>query len=234
MTTIGNTGTSTVTGAATSTAAGPGGGAKEAAKEDEATASSAIAADFQTFLTLLTTQLKNQDPLSPTDSTEYMSQLASFSGVEQQVRTNNRLDTIISVLGNGSSAGLAEWIGREVRAPAEAAYSGEAIEVGFTPAAGADKAVLVVTNAFGTEVARRTLAGDADEATWDGKDDLGNAAAYGDYAFTVESYEGETLLGTQAGSVYATVREVRIADGEATLIVGDGEEVALDSITGFR
>lgn len=230
MTTIGTTGTATGTAksAATGTTTGT------APKEDEAATSGTIAADFQTFLTLLTTQLKNQDPLSPTDSTEYMSQLASFSGVEQQVRTNDRLETIISVLGNGSSAGLAEWIGREVRAPAAAAYAGEAIEVGFTPEDGADRTVLVVTNAFGKEVARQTLAGDATGATWDGTDSLGNPAAHGDYAFTVESYEGDALLGTGKGAVYTTVREVRIADGATTLIVGDGEEVALDSVTGVR
>lgn len=223
MTTIGTTATTPATAAATTPAAPVAG-----------TAGDAIAADFQTFLTLLTTQLRNQDPLSPTDSTEYMSQLASFSGVEQQVRTNDRLDTIISTLGNGSSAGLAAWIGREVRAPAAAAYAGTAIEVGIVPNTAADGAVLVVTNAFGTEVARRTLAADATAATWDGTDDLGAPVAHGDYAFAIESYDGDTLLGTTPGTVYTTVREVRVVDGETALVLADGSSVPPEAITALR
>lgn len=227
MTTIGPAATSP----GTAGAATPATTSATAAGE---TTSSTIAADFQTFLTLLTTQLRNQDPLSPTDSTEYMSQLASFSGVEQQVRTNDRLDTIISTLGNGTSAGLAAWIGREVRAPAAAAYDGTAVEVGIASHPAADRAVLVVTNAFGSEIARRTVAADATAATWDGTDDLGTAAPHGDYAFAIERYDGETLLGTTAGTVYTTVREVRVADGETTLVLADGTEVPPDAITALR
>ena len=54
----------------------------------------AAAADFETFLSLLTTQLRNQDPLKPLDSTEFVAQLASFSAVEQQINTNAKLDAI--------------------------------------------------------------------------------------------------------------------------------------------
>ena len=50
-----------------------------------------MAGDFETFLKLLTAQLRNQDPLQPMDSTEFVAQLASFSAVEQQVRANDRL-----------------------------------------------------------------------------------------------------------------------------------------------
>jgi flagellar basal-body rod modification protein FlgD len=223
MTTIAGPTSTTTTPAPTTTTA-----------RTEETSSGTIAADFQTFLTLLTTQLKNQDPLSPTDSTEYMSQLASFSGVEQQVRSNDRLDTIIDALGGGSSAGLAAWIGRSVQAPVAAPYEGEPVEVAFTATDGADRAVLVVTNAFGSEVARRALAGDATEATWDGTDDLGAAVAHGDYTFTIEGYDADTLLDTTPGNVFTTVSEVRMADGETTLIVGDGQAIPLDSVVALR
>ena len=54
-------------------------------------ARSALASDFDTFLRMLTTQMQNQDPLNPIDSTDYATQLATFSGVEQQVRTNSLL-----------------------------------------------------------------------------------------------------------------------------------------------
>lgn len=221
--------TTSTTGASAATA-----GKSASGSATENTSSGGLAADFQTFLTLLTTQMRNQDPLQPMESTEFISQLATFSGVEQQVRSNERLDDILSALSGDTSAGLAQWIGREVRAPTKAAYDGDPIEVGFTTTDGADRNVLVVKNAFGSVVTSRTLGSDATDATWDGTDDLGNSVAHGDYTFSVESYDGETLVGTQTGTVYATVTEVRIADGKTMLVLGDGEQVALDSVTGLR
>jgi flagellar basal-body rod modification protein FlgD len=53
--------------------------------------------DYQTFLKLLVTQMKNQDPTKPMESTEYVAQLASFSNVEQNVRTNAKLDQIMQI-----------------------------------------------------------------------------------------------------------------------------------------
>ena len=58
------------------------------------TKSTVIGSDFDTFLKLLTTQMKNQDPLNPIDSTDYATQLATFSGVEQQTRTNQLLESL--------------------------------------------------------------------------------------------------------------------------------------------
>jgi flagellar basal-body rod modification protein FlgD len=57
---------------------------------------SAPTVDYTEFLQLLVAELKNQDPTSPTDPTQYMSQLASFSTVEQQVQTNATLDALLS------------------------------------------------------------------------------------------------------------------------------------------
>jgi flagellar basal-body rod modification protein FlgD len=207
--------------------------AKRAGTGPEA-ATTAVSGDFQTFLTLLTAQMRNQDPLKPMDSTEFVAQLASFSAVEQQMRANDRLDGILEVLSGGSPAGLAEWIGREVRVAAKAEFSGEPVEVAATPAPGADRAVLVVRNDFDQVVARMAVAADATSATWDGRDDLGNLAADGRYGFELESYVGDTLLGKSAGQVFSTVEEVRIVDGAPTLVVADGSQVPLTEIGGVR
>jgi flagellar basal-body rod modification protein FlgD len=65
-----------------------------------AAASAAISknqVDYQTFLKLLVTEMKNQDPTKPMESTEYVAQLANFSNVEQNVRTNAKLDQIMQI-----------------------------------------------------------------------------------------------------------------------------------------
>lgn len=60
------------------------------------TTAAATSVDYDTFLKLLVAQLQNQDPTNPMDSTEYLSQLASFSQVEQQITTNSKLDSILT------------------------------------------------------------------------------------------------------------------------------------------
>ncbi len=62
--------------------------------------------DYDSFLKLLIAQLKNQDPTKPVDSTEYMSQLASFSNVEQAIRTNTKLDALLSSLTMTQATGI--------------------------------------------------------------------------------------------------------------------------------
>lgn len=202
-------------------------------KDDEA-AAGAGAADFQTFLTLLTTQLRNQDPLKPMESTEFVAQLASFSGVEQQIRTNDRLEHIFDALAGGTSAGLAAWIGREVRAPAQGAFAGVPVDIEAAPLDEADRAVLVVKNDFGQVVARRAV--DPADATlsWDGQDELGRSLPHGRYGFEIESYKGEDLLGTAPGQVFATVSEMRIEDGAQILVLEGGARVALEEVTALR
>lgn len=71
-----------------------------------------IAENFTTFLTLLTTQLQNQDPLDPTDTNEFTNQLVSFSQVEQQIRSNESLDNIARLLRSNTLASQANFLGQ--------------------------------------------------------------------------------------------------------------------------
>lgn len=203
-------------------------------KTSETGATGAPAGDFETFLKLLTTQLKNQDPLKPTESTEFVAQLASFSAVEQQVRANDRLEQIFQVLSGGSADGLAQWIGKEVRAPGKGDFAGVPVEVEVTPVAEADRAFLVVRNDFDQVVSRGEVAADAGLVTWNGQDDLGQTLPNGRYGFSIESYKGETPLDTQNGRVYAKVTEVRLQDGAPLLVLAGGAQVPLTDITGVR
>ena len=83
-----------------------------------------LAENFDTFLTLLTTQLKNQDPLSPMDSNDFTQQMVQMTGVEQQLLTNDLLNKLISNTSSGISTAVS-LIGKDVRAVSdEATLSG--------------------------------------------------------------------------------------------------------------
>ncbi len=221
----------TQTTAATPSASG---GAASAAAPAADTDQTTINTDFDTFLKLLTTQMQNQDPLKPMDSTEFVSQLASFSSVEQQIRSNDQLEKILEALGGNSPAGLSSWIGKEVRAATQASYTGVPVDIATSPLADADRATLVVRNDFDQVVAQRAVDPEATSVTWDGKDALGNALPNGAYSFAVESYQRDNLLGTAPGEVYAQVTEVRIEDGLPTLVLANGSKVSTDAVTALR
>ncbi|HZZ11369.1 MAG TPA: flagellar hook capping FlgD N-terminal domain-containing protein, partial [Paraburkholderia sp.] len=85
-----------------------------AAGAGQSTASQQLAGNFDTFLTLLTTQLQNQDPLSPMDSTQFTQQLVAFSGVEQQINTNNNLQSLIALNQSQQAASAVSYIGHSV------------------------------------------------------------------------------------------------------------------------
>ncbi|MEO0428856.1 MAG: flagellar hook capping FlgD N-terminal domain-containing protein [Pseudomonadota bacterium] len=130
---------------------------------------STAASDFESFLTLLTAQLRNQDPLQPIDSTEFVAQLASFSTVEQLIGTNERLDTLSQDLAAGDLAALAGWIGQEAAATdGRFTATGEAVDFDVPLVEGATAVRAEVVDENGT-----TLAGfdvEAGEpATWSGE-----------------------------------------------------------------
>ncbi len=108
-----------------------------------------IGSDFNTFLRMLTVQMQNQDPLNPIESTDYAVQLATFSGVEQQVRANQILSQLSGQFNLLGMTQLAGWVGQEARAAGPVYYDGQPITLSPNPATTADSAVLVVTDAQG-------------------------------------------------------------------------------------
>ena len=97
-------------------AADPAAGTAPAAATGAAADGGTISADFETFLRLLTAQMQHQDPLNPMESTQFASQLAEFSGVEQAVRTNDLLLGLQDALATLGMGQLGGWIGMQARA----------------------------------------------------------------------------------------------------------------------
>ncbi|MDR0807948.1 MAG: flagellar hook assembly protein FlgD [Gemmobacter sp.] len=194
-----------------------------------------ISTDFNTFLKMLTTQMQNQDPLNPIDSTDYAVQLATFSGVEQQTLTNQLLLAMQNQFGLLGMAQMAGWVGSEARAIMPAQISGDAT-VSLTPIrlAGADRAVLAVTDAEGAVVNRVELTGNAEVVDWLPVDMAGNSLPDGRYSFTLENYRGETQLETTGVAVYGRIAEVRGGTNGPRLLMDSGVEIAAADVTALR
>ena len=130
----------------------------QASTQAESDSSSrAISADFETFLKMLTVQMRNQDPLNPVEGTDFAVQLATFSTVEQQVRTNDLLGALGNQLGGLGFGQLLGWVGMEARTTAPVAFDGAPGDLVLPEITLADRAEMVVTNAQGVEVQRQSV-----------------------------------------------------------------------------
>jgi flagellar basal-body rod modification protein FlgD len=194
----------------------------------------AISSDFDTFLQMLTVQLKNQDPLNPVEGADYAVQLATFSGVEQQVQTNDLLRDLAAQMSGTGIAQLATWVGKEARVVAPAVFDGGPITVSPEIAEGATAAELVVFDSGGFEMQRIAIGVSGTPLEWAGVTADGAPFPSGQYSFKTESYEGETSLGTVSAAIYDKVIEARTDNGIPSLIMQSGATVSANDITALR
>jgi flagellar basal-body rod modification protein FlgD len=199
-----------------------------------ATSKPRISSDFDTFLKMLTAQMQNQDPLNPIDSADYATQLATFSGVEQQMRTNDLLSSLGSQMAVLGMSQLAGWVGQKARANAPVWMDGDPVTMQLSPAIGADRAVLVVRNASGALVSREEVPTTPGLYDWLGGDAAGDPLPEGRYTLSLESFSGETRLGESPVEAYARIIEARNGPTGATLVLEGGVEVPSSSITALR
>jgi flagellar basal-body rod modification protein FlgD len=195
-----------------------------------------ISSDFQTFLLMLTTQMQNQDPLNPIESSDYAVQLATFSGVEQQVKSNQLLEGLSAQIGLLGMAQFASWVGMEARAAAPVLFDGVTpVTLSPNPHVGASRAVLVTVNALGQEADRRDVAVSTEPVNWTGTSSTGTAFMPGKYSFYLESYDASgAQLSNEMVEAYATITEARGGAGGTTLVLSGGATVAADAITAIR
>ena len=197
-------------------------------------ASSFANGDFDTFLKMLTTQITNQDPLNPMEGSDFAVQLATFSGVEQQTRTNQLIEALSTKMGLSSLSQLSGWIGREVRSAAPVWFADQPLTLEVQPEADADQVVLVTYDSHGRTVSREEIGLGSGQIDWLGKDGAGAKLADGSYRFAVESVREGTVIATRAVEAYAKVTEARLVDGEAVLVLAGGAEVAAADVTALR
>lgn len=169
------------------------------------TAFTQLADNFDTFLTLLTTQLQNQDPLEPLDTEQFTQQLVQFASVEQSIQSNSHLQTLIDLQSSTDRDAALGFLGREVSVSGETPINrdGAAWQVNLT--ASPASVDYNVVNAAGETI--RTINGPAvagnHQILWDGRADDGSQAPEGQYrlsvsAITTSGAEIETSVTSQA------------------------------------
>lgn len=194
-----------------------------------------INSDFNTFLTMLTTQIKNQDPTNPMESADFAVQLATFSGVEQQVKTNDMLSKLSGQFGVMGMSQLAAWVGQEARAPSPVYLGNSDVTLTYASATGADRAVLSVRDANGNVVGREDVPVGNGPYQWSGLDLRGQPLPNGKYTLSLESYQGERKLGDATNvEAYSRIKEARAGKDGTVLVLDGGIEVSATAVTALR
>jgi flagellar basal-body rod modification protein FlgD len=146
-----------------------------------------IAQNFNTFLQLLTTQLKNQNPLDPLDTNQFTQQLVQFAGVEQQMAMNSSLNTLISLQQTNQTTSSLGLLGATVTVAGDTAKLSEGVAswTFTTPAAG--KATISVKSATGETAysGSYTFEAGGQKFTWDGVGTDGKTWPDGTYTISV-------------------------------------------------
>lgn len=200
----------------------------------EATASQVISSDFETFLLMLTTQLENQDPLNPIESQDFAVQLATFSGVEQQVLTNDLLENLAGALGASGLGQLAGWVGMDARVEAPVAFNGAPVDIVVSPDPGTDRAELIVRDATGREVSREGVPLNAGTLSWVGRDASGQPLAAGSYTLELASINRDEVTSVRPVPHYARITEARQGVEGIEVVVTGGAIIPSDDVSALR
>lgn len=189
------------------------------------------------FLTLFTTQLKNQDPTDPVKNEAFVSQLAQFSQLEALQSMQTSMDNLVGSMSNDRLLGAASLMGKSVSVPnGPVVVSDTGISQGTVNLpSGADDLQLQVMDSSGHVVRTVDMGSEppGDVAlSWNGQDDGGNAMPNGNYRYVVTATSGGTTSSPTV-STFATVTGVTSAgtsDGTYLLQVVGGQTISLANV----
>jgi flagellar basal-body rod modification protein FlgD len=191
----------------------------------------AISSDFQTFLRMLTTQMQNQNPLEPIQASDFAAQLATFSGVEQQVRTNELLSELSSRMGLSE---LASWVGKYALSPAPIYLDGETVQLVPPEVGVADRAELIISGLDGRETGRYPVDPFATELFFEAPHASDGGFPSGYYQFSMESFRAGASLGVHPVLGYARIDEARMDAGHVLLVLQGGHIIDSKAVIGLR
>jgi len=190
-----------------------------------------IAGNFQTFLTLLTTQLKNQNPLDPLDTNQFTQQLVQFAQVEQQLKQNEQLATLISIEKTAQATTALAFVGSTVAVDGQTATltNGQATW-NFTVPKPATTTVTIKSPTGQTAYSGTfTMNAGSQTFSWDGRDGNGVQWPDGNYTISIVGKDASGQPVSIASEVEGIVDSVDLTKNPPLLSIG-GQNFTLDKI----
>ena len=193
-----------------------------------------IAENFDAFLLLLTTQLKNQSPLDPMDTNQFTQQLVQFASVEQQLKSNDTLNALLTSSRGSAVSTAASFVGMQVTADGTSARLADGkAEWMINPARNA-QANVVILDSKGSLVATSTQAVPAGEQkfVWDGTTSTGTTAPPGDYTIQISARDASGQNVSVKTEIVGRVESVDVSDSDPVLLIG-ANRVPLTKVRGI-
>ncbi|MCK8783044.1 flagellar biosynthesis protein FlgD [Roseomonas sp. NAR14] len=194
-----------------------------------------LSTNMNTFLTMLTTQLQNQDPTAPVDSNQFTQQLVQLTSVEQQIATNTNLQQLVALQQVAQVTSASGLVGKAVEVESDQLSLQDGVGQVRLPAAGtATQAQVQVLGASGEVLRTATVALGSASTTWswDGRDSSGTRHADGAYGIKVTGLTGTGSTTALSHTVVANATAAERVNGTAQLVLG-GLTVGFDKVRGL-
>jgi flagellar basal-body rod modification protein FlgD len=210
-------------------------GSSSANTNAKAQSGASMAATFDQFLTLLTTQLQNQNPLDPLDTNQFTQQLVQFAGVEQQLKTNSQLEALILQAKTQSVPAAAGFVGMKLTADGSTATlaNNQANWSLKSPATGTATFTVTDRNNKTVYSETRKIAAGQQSFTWNGKDQNKVTFPAGDYRLSVAAKDSAGRAIAVSTEIEGLVDAVRF-EGDMPILMMGNQQVAYDKVRQIR
>jgi flagellar basal-body rod modification protein FlgD len=188
-----------------------------------ALATQQIAGNFQSFLMLLTTQLQNQNPLSPLDTNQFTQQLVEFAGVQQQLNTNDSLATLVSLQQTAQSTQALGFVGKTAVVSGNTAALTNSSATWELNIPSASNVSISIANSSGQTVFTGTYAasaGNNQPFTWNGQGNDGTQWPDGNYTMTATAKDSANNTVAVSTEVQGVVSSVDLTQSPPLLTIG--------------
>jgi len=233
MTTASGVASPVVSGTTTQPASASSSGSSAAASS--ALASQQIAGNFQSFLTLLTTQLQNQNPLDPLDTNQFTQQLVEFAGVQQQLNTNDSLATLVSLQQTAQSTQALGFVGKTAIVSGNTAALTNSSATWDLSIPSASTVNVSITTSTGQTVftgSYTAQAGDSQPFTWNGQGTDGTQWPDGQYKLTATAADSSGNPVAVSTEIQGTVSSVDLTQSPPLLSI-NGSTYTVNQIKGI-
>jgi flagellar basal-body rod modification protein FlgD len=198
-------------------------GAGSSTATSTASTLSSFSSNFDSFLQLLTAQLKNQDPLSPMDATQFTTQLVQFTGVQQMIQQNQNMQQLITLQTQSQVSNAISYIGKTIQATGQSAQLTQgAATFPYNVGVGATGATITIKNGSGQTVFTGPAAfgSGAQSFSWDGRNMSGIQQADGMYTYSIDARNASNNSVAVTTQLSGVVTGVETVGGNVVLNLG--------------